>query len=68
MGCEASTFPWTYSSQETAYVLKGLVFVRPEGGELVEIRAGDLCVFPRGMKCAWEVREAIEKHRIRFAS
>lgn len=45
-GCEASNFPWSYSSTETAYVLKGRVIVTPDGGEPVEVKAGDLVTFP----------------------
>ena len=37
-GCDASKFPWSYSSAETAYVLKGRVIVTPDGGEPVEVR------------------------------
>ena len=65
-GCEASTFDWTYSGTETAYVLTGKVKVVPTGKwascKTVEVKAGDLCVFPDGMTCRWEVTEAIDKH------
>jgi len=30
-GCEASTFPWSYSENETCYVLEGRVIVTPDG-------------------------------------
>jgi len=59
--CEPSKFDWEYSSEETAYILKGKVLVTPENGEPVEINAGDLVVFPAGLKCTWEVIEKIEK-------
>jgi hypothetical protein len=45
----------TYSSQETCLVLQGRVTVTPEGGAPVEIKAGDMAIFPAGMKCTWEV-------------
>ena len=32
---EVSTFPWTYDSSETCYLLEGEVVVTPEGGEAV---------------------------------
>lgn len=32
------------------------------GGEPVEIKAGDLCTFPAGMSCTWDVKKAINKH------
>ncbi|KAG8064668.1 hypothetical protein GUJ93_ZPchr0004g39230 [Zizania palustris] len=66
-GCEKSKFPWTYSAKETCYLLQGKVKVYPDGtggGEedFVEIAAGDLVVFPKGMSCTWDVAEAVDKH------
>ncbi|OEL20688.1 hypothetical protein BAE44_0018296 [Dichanthelium oligosanthes] len=63
-GCEKSKFPWTYSAKETCYLLQGKVKVYPEGHgeEFVEIAAGDLVVFPKGMSCTWDVAEAVDKH------
>ena len=59
---EVSTFPWTYDANETCYILEGRVIVTPEGGEPVEIQAGDLVTFPAGMHCTWEILEPIRKH------
>ncbi|HID00289.1 MAG TPA: DUF861 domain-containing protein [Piscirickettsiaceae bacterium] len=59
---EVSTFPWTYDSNETCYILEGRVMVTPDGGEAVEIKAGDLVTFPAGMHCTWEILEPIRKH------
>ncbi|KAL2513399.1 RmlC-like cupins superfamily protein [Abeliophyllum distichum] len=62
-GCPPSKFPWTYSSKETCYLLKGKVKVYPEGSdEAVEFGAGDLVEFPKGMSCTWDVSEAVDKH------
>ena len=61
---EVSEFPWTYDSTETCYVLEGEVTVTPEGGEPVQIAAGDLVTFPRGMSCTWKVTKPIRKHYI----
>ncbi|KAF6139606.1 hypothetical protein GIB67_033610 [Kingdonia uniflora] len=63
-GCPASKFPWTYSSKETCYLLKGKVKVYPDGydNEFVEFGAGDLVELPNGMKCTWDVSEAVDKH------
>lgn len=62
---EASTFPWTYDSTETCYVLEGEVIVTPDGGKPVEIGTGDLVTFPVGMTCTWNIRRPIKK-RYRF--
>ena len=59
---EVSNFPWKYSDRETCYVLEGKVVVVPEGGSAVEIEAGDLVVFPKGMRCTWDISEPIRKH------
>ncbi len=37
-------------------------FPMHSGGEPVEIKAGDLAVFPEGMSCTWDVKKPINKH------
>lgn len=59
--CEPSAFDWEYDSDEHAYVFEGKVKVTPEGGKPVEINGGDLVLFPKGMKCKWEVIKKIRK-------
>lgn len=59
---EASEFPWTYDETETCYFLEGEVIVTPDSGEPVEVRQGDLAVFPAGLSCTWSVRQAVRKH------
>lgn len=63
-GCGESKFPWSYSETETAYMLKGLVTVIPDDTTLpaVTLKRGDLAVFPAGMSCTWDVKDAISKH------
>ncbi|XP_002965250.2 uncharacterized protein LOC9659068 [Selaginella moellendorffii] len=63
-GCTPSKFPWTYDARETCYLLEGKVKVYPEGSsdEFVEISAGDLVVFPKGMSCTWDVAATVDKH------
>ncbi|XP_042485704.1 uncharacterized protein LOC122065936 [Macadamia integrifolia] len=62
-GCPPSKFPWTYDAKETCYLLKGKVKVYPDGHQdFVEFGAGDLVQFPKGMKCTWDVSEAVDKH------
>ena len=59
---EVSTFPWTYDSTETCYLLEGEVVVTPEDGDPVHVAQGDLVTFPAGMSCTWEIRQAVRKH------
>ncbi|OAY24281.1 uncharacterized protein LOC110604426 [Manihot esculenta] len=62
-GCPPSKFPWTYSDKEICYLLKGEVKVYPDGSdEAVEIGAGDLVEFPKGMSCTWDVSVGVDKH------
>lgn len=59
--CDPSEFDWQYTNRETAYVFKGKVVVTTDDGKKAEIGAGDLVVFPKGLKCHWQVLERIEK-------
>jgi len=58
--CEPSTFDWQYSGTEVAYVYEGKVKVKTDKDE-VEINKGDLVIFPKGLKCKWQVLEKIRK-------
>ena len=59
---EPSSFPWTYSEQETAYILEGEVTVTPDNGEPVSFTKGDLVIFASGLKCTWHVKTPLKKH------
>ena len=59
---EASEFPWTYDAEEVCYFLEGEVIVTPDGGEPVEMGAGDLVTFPAGMSCTWLIKKDVRKH------
>jgi uncharacterized cupin superfamily protein len=59
---EVSEFPWSYDAQETCYLLEGDVVVTPDGGDPVEIKKGDLVIFPKGMSCTWNIRRDVRKH------
>ncbi|MDO9281270.1 MAG: cupin domain-containing protein [Methylotenera sp.] len=59
---EVSQFPWSFGTQEIAYILEGEVTVTPNGGEPVSFTAGDLVTFSAGMSCTWHVKKALRKH------
>ncbi|CAN0500180.1 unnamed protein product [Ectocarpus sp. 12 AP-2014] len=73
-GCGVSKFPWTYEAThpapppppqgtEICLILEGDVTVTPDDDrDTVEIGVGDLCVFPDGMNCTWDVRAPVKKH------
>ena len=61
-GKEVSSFDWHYDSTETCYFLAGDVVVTPKGGEPVQMGKGDMVIFPAGMSCTWQIRQAVKKH------
>jgi len=59
--CESSQFNWEYEQEEHCYIIKGRVQVI--GSEnTVNIESGDYVIFPKGLKCNWNVSEPIEKY------
>lgn len=60
---ESSTFPWSYQTQEIAYILEWEVTVTPKnGGESVSFAAGDLVTFSAGLSCVWHIKKPLRKH------
>ena len=59
--CGVSTFDWSYSDQETCYVLEGQVTVETDR-QSVSFGKGDFVVFPKGLSCVWKVTEPVRKH------
>ncbi len=49
---EISKFGWHYDETEECYILEGKVTVETEGGEKVEINAGDFVTFPKDLRCS----------------
>ena len=59
---EVSTFPWSYSDKETAYILEGEVTVTSNTGESISFGSGDLVIFEAGLDCTWDVKSPLRKH------
>jgi uncharacterized cupin superfamily protein len=59
---EVSRFDWYYGETEMCYILEGRVIVELPNGEKIEIKAGDLVTFPKGLSCVWDIKEPIRKH------
>ncbi len=59
--CDISTFDWEYSDRESCFILSGEVEVSTEW-EIVNIKRGDFVVFPKNLKCVWNVKSPIKKH------
>jgi uncharacterized cupin superfamily protein len=58
--CEPSEFDWEYDENETCYLYEGKVTIRTPTGN-VEINKGELVIFPKGLKCTWQVHEPVRK-------
>ncbi|MBL7904410.1 MAG: cupin domain-containing protein [Bacteroidales bacterium] len=58
---EVSRFSWTYEEEEWCYFLEGEVLIETDTGNY-EIRPGDFVVFPKGLKCVWDIRKPVRKH------
>jgi len=61
--CQPSRFNWEYSEEEHCYIIEGDITVI-ENGNIVHIKKGDYVIFPKGLKCNWEVHKAIKKYYI----
>ncbi|MDL1957472.1 MAG: cupin domain-containing protein [Candidatus Desulfofervidus auxilii] len=59
--CEPSSFDWEYFEDERCYILDGKAIIETPDGKKVEIAKGDLVLFPKGLKCRWQVIEKIRK-------
>lgn len=46
---------------ETFVVLSGRATIEPDDGDAVEVKAGDVCVLPAGLRTTWTVHEALLK-------
>ena len=62
--CGPSKFDWEYTQTETCLIIEGKVTVSAQGesSESVTFGAGDLVVFPTGLKCIWNIEQTVKKH------
>ena len=58
---EISRFDWEYDMEEHCYILEGKVIIETENGNH-EVVAGDYVIFPKVLKCVWDIKEGIRKH------
>ena len=59
---DISTFPWEYDCEETCLFLEGDVIVTNETEDTFHCGKGDYAVFPKGMKCTWDIKKPVRKH------
>lgn len=58
---EPATWRVRYSEHELCHMLEGRILIREDGGEPVEVRAGDSFVVPAGFSGTWQVLERARK-------
>jgi uncharacterized protein len=58
--CTPGSFYLDHADETVAFI-EGRATVTPEGGEPVELAAGDTGFFPEGTRVLWEVHETVRK-------
>lgn len=53
-------------NREFSHIVSGWCIFTPEGGEPVELRAGDAVLFPENCEGVWDIREALRKTYVLF--
>lgn len=59
--CEPGPSYWKQEDNEFVHVLSGRMTVTPDGGEPLEIGAGDSAFFPAGWSGTWDIHQAVRK-------
>jgi uncharacterized protein len=59
--CTPGPSYWKQEDHEFVHILAGRMTITPDGGEPIEIGAGDTAFFPRGWAGTWEIHETIRK-------
>ena len=54
-------FRWTWSCDETVFVVQGRATVELSDGRRVELAAGDMAFFERGLESVWTIHETLRK-------
>jgi uncharacterized cupin superfamily protein len=64
--CTPGPSRWVLATHEFVHIVAGRMTVTIDGGEPVELAAGDTAVFPRGWSGTWEIAEKIRKLYVIF--
>ncbi len=57
---------WKLETNEFVQIVAGRMTVTPDGGEPIEVGAGNTAVFPRGWAGTWEIHQTIRKVYVIF--
>jgi uncharacterized protein len=64
--CTPGPSRWSLEVHEFIQVVKGRMTVTVDGGESVELGAGDSAVFPKGWTGTWDIAETLRKVYVMF--
>jgi uncharacterized protein len=59
--CSPGPSHWTLETNEVIHLVAGRMTVTPDGGDALELGAGDVAVFPLGWSGTWDIHEAVRK-------
>lgn len=60
------TFRRHLKNREFSHIVSGWCTFTPDGGEPVELRAGDAVLFPENCEGVWDIRETLRKSYVLF--
>jgi uncharacterized protein len=64
--CSPGVFRRHIMNREFSHVISGWCIFTPDGGEPVELRAGDAVFFPENSEGVWDIRETFRKTYVIF--
>lgn len=64
--CTPGAAVLAYETNEFIAILSGAMTVTPDGGDPVEMRAGDAALFPLGWRGTWDIHETVRKLYVIF--
>lgn len=64
--CTPGVWSRQVTQAELCHFVAGHCFFTPEGGQAIEIRAGDAIFFPPHSRGIWDVRETVRKTYVTF--
>jgi len=64
--CSPGVFRRHIMSREFSHIISGWCIFTPDGGEPVELRAGDAVFFPANSEGVWDIREQLRKTYVIF--
>ncbi len=64
--CTRGPSRWLLETNEFIHVLKGSMTVTIDGGRPLDLKAGDVALFPKGWSGTWEIHDTLRKAYVIF--